>query len=150
MTGKALRGTTPVTYEDHKERMREYQRKKRSGVPTSLVDPVTMMNKKEIQLELGVTTHIMRKIVECKRSKFPDPIVGVEERKVKYYWRKEIADWAPYIMALKTYNNPKPKPEPLSTIDTSSEYFKWFRQYKPEPHHIAYRKFLERYKRGNN
>lgn len=150
MTGRATKGPEKMTPDEHRARQREYIRKKRAGIPVTrdLVNPETMMSKEEIRTELGITTHMMRKIIACERSKLPEPIAGVEYRKAEYYWRKKIANWLPYINNLMTYDNLDP--ELPSTLDTSSDFFKWFRQYKPEPHHIAYRKFLERNGYGNN
>lgn len=146
MTGKTLRGTTPVTYEDHKERMREYQRKKRAGLLTK-ANPDNTYSREEVRKLLSVTTYGMRKVIDCGRARMPDPL-DILYSKTTYYNKEQIDNWLPYITELMMRDNLEP--DAPAELDTSTEFFKWLRQYKPRPNTYWYAKFIERYDNGYN
>lgn len=146
MTGKTLKGATPVTYDDHKARMREYQRKKRAGLLTK-VNSDTTYSREEVRKLLSVTTHGMKKVIDCDRARMPDPL-DIPHSKTTYYSKEHIDNWLPYITELMTRDNLKP--DAPAELDTSTDFFKWLRQYKPRSHAYWYAKFIERYDNGNN
>lgn len=151
MTGKALRGKTPVTYEDTKARMREYRRRQRAGLPTSDVDRKTMISKEEIMADLGIPYYQMRKLVQCPNSKMPEALPN-KFGKSTWYSRKEVYDWYQFIkQTIKpTDKNAAYEPPKVTSVTETEVFFDWLKQYKPRPHSYWYEKFIERYDNGNN
>ena len=144
MTGRATKGAEKMTHDDIKARQREYAKKRRAGELVSQDTLNSMYTKKQVQNMIGVTSYMMGRVVSTPRAKMPEPS-PIQYRKRTYWNKQEINEWLPYIKELLGYDDLRPLKPIRQDI-----FFNWLKQYKPEPHHIAYRKFLERNKHGNN